>query len=175
MMESPWLKIPLADYEAHMAAPNIDQASLLADVFSTLLRRFQPASVAVIGCAGGNGFEHIDPHMTTRVVTVDINPEYLEATARRHSAGCGNLTLLNADIAGMELPVEPVDLFYTALPSILQLAPLMRLVDPPDLAQVARGVGFALLEFTRVTSRAGKDFAIQIYRRPSGSVVNPWQ
>jgi SAM-dependent methyltransferase len=207
-LESPWLQIPLTDYEAHMAAPNVDQAILLADTFSAVLRKFRPASVAVIGCAGGNGFDRIDPRTTRRVVGVDINPEYLDATARRHSASFSNLLLCNADIAGEALSLEPVDLGYaalvfeyvdvaralrnlfsicraaghlvavlqlpsvslatitpTAIASIVRLAPAMKLVDPLALAQVARGIGFALLESTRVTSSAGKPFAIQVYQR----------
>jgi SAM-dependent methyltransferase len=115
MVQSPWLQIPLADYEAHMAASEVDQASLLADVLSAVLRRFRPASVAVIGCAGGNGFDRIDPLTTTRVVGVDINPEYLEATARRHSADFQHLVLYNIDIARDKLGTAPVDLIYAAL------------------------------------------------------------
>jgi SAM-dependent methyltransferase len=207
-MESPWLQIPLADYEAHMAAPNVDQAVLLADAFSAVLRKFQPASVAVIGCAGGNGFDRIDPRTTPRVVGVDINPEYLDTNARRHSGSFRDFTLCNADIAGEALSLEPVDLGYaalvfesvdvaraltnlvsicraaghlvtvlqlpsaslaaitpTAIASIGRLAPAMKLVDPSALAELARSVGFVLLESTQVTSSAGKAFAIQVYQR----------
>jgi SAM-dependent methyltransferase len=98
-----------------MTASNVDQARLLADVFSTVLQKFRPPSVAVIGCAGGNGFERIDPAVTGRVVGVDINPEYLDATARRYSGRFEDLVLCNADIAGEELQGEPVDLIYAAL------------------------------------------------------------
>jgi hypothetical protein len=56
--DNPWLTIPLADYEAHMALPQVGQAQLLADLFAAELRARSPASVAVLGCAGGNGFEH---------------------------------------------------------------------------------------------------------------------
>ena len=54
-MSSPWLTLPLANYEGHMSASNVGQADLLADVFANVLEEFHPASVAVIGCAGGNG------------------------------------------------------------------------------------------------------------------------
>lgn len=56
-MKNPWLAIPLADYEGHMALPAVGQARMLADLFESLLREFLPQSVAIIGCAGGNGFE----------------------------------------------------------------------------------------------------------------------
>jgi SAM-dependent methyltransferase len=191
-----------------MACADVAQASLLAEVFSTVLRRFRPASVAIIGCAGGNGFDRIDPHTTTRVVGLDINPEYLEATAQRYSDNFTELVLRNADVAGVELNLAPVDLSYaalileyvdvaaalrnllaicreaghlvvvlqlpsaalpaitpTAVPTIMRLAPVMNLVDPLALVEVAGGIGFALRESTSVTSGAGKQFAIHIYQR----------
>ena len=98
-----------------MAAANVNQASLLAEVFSSVLRRYRPASVAVIGCAGGNGFDRLDPRTTTRVVGLDINPQYLDATAKRYADAFRELVLHNADIAGDELHLEPVDLSYAAL------------------------------------------------------------
>lgn len=207
-MQSPWLQIPLADYEAHMASSAVDQAGLLADVFSDALQRFRPVSVAVIGCAGGNCFDRIDPSTTMRVVGIDINPEYLDATARRHSREFRQFVLHNADIAGDGVHLEPVDLSYaalifeyvdlaaalrnllsicreaghmvavlqlpssslaaitpTAIPTIMCLAPIMKLVDPLALMEVARSIGFALLESTRVTSSMGKQFAIHVYQR----------
>lgn len=39
-----------------MAMPAIGQAKMLADEFDKLLRSYSPKSVAVIGCAGANGF-----------------------------------------------------------------------------------------------------------------------
>jgi ABC-type sugar transport system substrate-binding protein len=30
-----------------------------------------------VGCAAGNGFEHVDPRVTRTVVGIDINPDYL--------------------------------------------------------------------------------------------------
>jgi len=36
-----------------------------------------PSSVAMLGCAGGNGLERVDPGVTTRVVAVDIHLSYL--------------------------------------------------------------------------------------------------
>ncbi|RPI77037.1 MAG: hypothetical protein EHM45_10650 [Desulfobacteraceae bacterium] len=60
-MKNPWLEIPLCDYEGHRALPQVAQARLLADVFARALGRYSPESVAVLGCAGGSGFERIDP------------------------------------------------------------------------------------------------------------------
>src|SRR5688572_10848327 len=109
-MSSPWLSLPLADYEGHMSAPNVGQAELLAGVFMDALKEFSPATVAVIGCAGGNGFDRMDPQVVNRVVGVDINPAYLEVVASRYSGRFKVLELCNADISQSQLEFNPVEL-----------------------------------------------------------------
>lgn len=80
-----WLDVPLDDYEGHMRAAGVGQLDVLRDLFAEALTVCRPASVAILGVAGGNGLDAIDPLSTTRVVGVDINPEYLAATGRRFS------------------------------------------------------------------------------------------
>ena len=82
-MKNPWLDIPLSDYEGHMALPEVAQAQLLADVFAAQLEINKPRSLAMLGCAGGNGFERIDPEVTRRVVGVDLNGRYLHEVCAR--------------------------------------------------------------------------------------------
>jgi len=41
VMKNPWLDIPLADYEGHMALPNVGQAQLLSDVFASALSKYK--------------------------------------------------------------------------------------------------------------------------------------
>ncbi|HVS25014.1 MAG TPA: class I SAM-dependent methyltransferase, partial [Gammaproteobacteria bacterium] len=93
--DNPWLTIPLADYEAHMALPEVGQAQLLAAVFAAELRARAPASVAVLGCAGGNGFEHAPRSL--RVVGVDLNPDYVAAARARFGGRLPRLELHVAD------------------------------------------------------------------------------
>ncbi len=114
-MRNPWLDIPLQDYEGHMSLPSIGQAQMLADEFQRLIERRSPASVAVIGCAGGNGLDRIAPGAVERVVAVDINRLYLEETARRHSDRLTHLELHCADVQSDVLHFEPVDLIHAAL------------------------------------------------------------
>ena len=114
-MSSPWLSLPLADYEGHMSAPNVGQADLLAGVLADALKEFRPSSVAVIGCAGGNGFDRIDSLEVARVVGVDINPAFLEIASSRYSGRFKQFDLHCSDIAGARLEVEPVELIYAAL------------------------------------------------------------
>lgn len=112
---TPWLEIPLADYEGHMSLTTIGQAQMLATVFAELIGEFSPSSVAVIGCAGGNGFEHIAVETTKRVIGVDINPRYLETLSTRYAAKIPGLELYAGDIQDPDLTFAPVDFIYAAL------------------------------------------------------------
>jgi SAM-dependent methyltransferase len=113
-MHSPWLDIPLADYEGHMSARHVAQLDALADLFEETLRECRPDSVAILGIAGGNGLSRIDPAVTTRIVGVDINPAYLEAVRNRFQAKLP-LTLHCLDLAAQAVPEAPVDLVHAAL------------------------------------------------------------
>ncbi|MBF0528832.1 MAG: methyltransferase domain-containing protein [Deltaproteobacteria bacterium] len=113
-MNNPWFEIPLSDYESHMSLPTIAQAEMLAAQFSEVMGKFSPESVAVIGCAGGNGFDRI-PSATKRVIGVDINPSYIAAASSRHAGRVPGLEFHVADIQAGPLPLDPVDLIYAAL------------------------------------------------------------
>lgn len=113
-MNNPWLEIPLSDYESHMSLPTIAQAEMLAAQFSDALHQFSPESVAVIGCAGGNGFDRI-PSATKRVVGVDINPSYIASASSRYLGRIPGLEFHVADIQDGPLPFAPVDLVFAAL------------------------------------------------------------
>ena len=110
-----WLDIPLADYEGHMALPQIAQAQLLSDVFSGALNKFSPQSVAVLGCAGGNGFDRISAQITRRVVGIDLNPEYVHETRRRFNDRISALELFVGDIQTDMFDFSPVDLVFAGL------------------------------------------------------------
>ena len=80
---SPWLEIPASDYDAHMGPAGADQLAPLSRIFAELYDRLRPAAVAVLGCATGNGFEHVDPRISRRLIGVDLNPHYLEVARGR--------------------------------------------------------------------------------------------
>jgi SAM-dependent methyltransferase len=97
-MTNPWLEIPLADYEGRMALPKVAQATLLGEFFERILRERAPASVAILGCAGGNGFDRIDLQVTTRVIGIDINPAYVATARERFERRLPGLDLIVADL-----------------------------------------------------------------------------
>lgn len=114
-MTNPWLQLPLPEYEAHMALPGVAQAVLLGDVFGELLGIYAPRSVAILGCAGGNGLERISPEVTKRVVGVDINPAYIGACGARFEGHIPALELYVGDLEKDDLACAPVELVYAAL------------------------------------------------------------
>jgi SAM-dependent methyltransferase len=114
-MNSPWLEIPLEDYEAHMSLPSVGQAQMLAEQLGQLIAQHAPASVAVIGCAGGNGLDRCATTGVKRVVAVDTNSKYIAACKARFANRLANLELHCADVESRELQFVPVDLIYAAL------------------------------------------------------------
>jgi hypothetical protein len=114
-MSNPWLDIPLDDYEGHMALPTVGQAQMLAEQLYRAIVRWTPTSIAVIGCAGGNGLERIAAGMVERVVAVDVNPDYIERTRVRHGQRLRGLELVCADVQSESLVYDSVGLTFAAL------------------------------------------------------------
>jgi len=113
-MPNPWLSVPLSDYEAHINSAEVAQCRPLSDLFAAAMDYRRPPSVAILGLAGGNGLERIDPNWTTRVVGVDLNPSYLEAAHQRFASAL-NLQLHCMDLAKVAAHLEPVELVHAAL------------------------------------------------------------
>jgi ubiquinone/menaquinone biosynthesis C-methylase UbiE len=114
-MKNPWLDVPLDDYEGHMALPYVGQAQLLSDVFAESLRRYSPRSVAMLGCAGGNGLERVATDVTERVVGVDLNPHYIEQVRVRFHHRIPVLELIEGDVQTDEFAFTPVELAFAGL------------------------------------------------------------
>jgi len=113
-MANPWLSMPLTDYEGHMRSPAVQQLDALSDLFAEALAVCHPASVAILGIAGGNGLERLDPLAVQRAVGVDVNPEYLSAVQERYTY-LPRLELHCIDLAEQALNVQPVQLVHAAL------------------------------------------------------------
>lgn len=73
-VSNPWLAVPLSDYEGHMNSQSVQQLGALRELFGRALAYTRPESVAVLGAAGGNGLEQMDPAITRRVCGIDVNP-----------------------------------------------------------------------------------------------------
>ena len=88
---NPWQCIALTDYENHMALPEVGQASMLAAEFARAVADAQPRSLALVGCAGGNGLERLVGVPFERVICVDINASYVEQLRVRYQPQIPNL------------------------------------------------------------------------------------
>ena len=97
-----------------MGSDNVRQLEDLSDLFKCALDLCNPKSVAILGIAGGNGLEQIDPATTKRTIGLDINPRYLEAVRQRYVA-LPRLELYCADLADEHLSLVPVALVHAAL------------------------------------------------------------
>ena len=115
MIASPWLDIPLADYEGHMSLPEIAQARMLADELERAVRQHTPSSVAIIGCSGGNGFERLIGTTVERIVGIDINPIYVAAAQARFGTQLPKLALYVADIQDALPNIMPMELIFAGL------------------------------------------------------------
>ena len=115
MVASPWLDIPLADYEGHMALPEIAQARMLADELESAVRQHAPSSVAIIGCSGGNGFERLIGTTVARIVGIDINPTYVAAAQARFGTQLPKLALYVADIQDALPNIMPMEMIFAGL------------------------------------------------------------
>ncbi len=112
---NPWIAVEPADYEAHMTSPAVAQLPVLSDILARDLAACRPASLLVVGCATGNGFEHIEPRVTGRVVGIDINPAFLAVLRERHGRRLRGLDLFAEDMLDPALEPGAFDLVHAAL------------------------------------------------------------
>lgn len=82
-MDNPWQEIPLSDYENHMSLVSVGQLQAMNRIMLDQCTAFPSPEIMLLGAAGGNGLEHIDPARTAHVYAVDINAEYLQSCMNR--------------------------------------------------------------------------------------------
>jgi hypothetical protein len=114
-MTHPWLEISLSDYEAHMALPSVGQSRLLASTLHRVSSTFRPRALAVLGAAGGNGLERVDPAIVRRVVALDFNAEFLAVCADRHAVTFCQFQPILPDLSRGAPSMEPVECVYAGL------------------------------------------------------------
>jgi SAM-dependent methyltransferase len=151
-MTNPWLDIPVDDYVGHMASPDVGQHHVLNRLFGEVLRNARPRNVLVLGCSTGNGFEHIDPAVTSRVVGLDINPQFLRRLVERFPNPAFSLDVRCADLSRCALEAAAFDLVHAALVfEYIESSPLL-----PRIAETLRvdGVLSVVLQVPSPISRA---------------------
>jgi hypothetical protein len=113
--EHPWRGIELDVYERHMEDPRVGQLQRLRDVTGEQLAAYPFRTVGILGIAGGNGLDLIDPQSTEAVYGYDINPEYLRACEARYRAPLGDRLRLIETSIDRSVRIERVDLLIANL------------------------------------------------------------
>ncbi len=124
---SPWLRIPAVDYEGHMGPGGTDQLSPLDNVLGEVYGEIKPERLLVLGCGTGNGFRHVDPAVTKRVVGVDINSAYIEIARDRYTGLKDSLELCCYYAEKCTFGTESFDMIHSAL--------LLEYLDPETMVQ----------------------------------------
>ena len=114
-MKNIWLDIELSDYENHMASPDVAQSQYLSRYLSEVLASYQPNTIAILGCSGGNGLEKINGKKIEKIICVDINPNYLKEAETRYKNNFKNIEFVCQDIESQNFRINSVDLIYAGL------------------------------------------------------------
>jgi SAM-dependent methyltransferase len=114
-MRNPWLDIPEADYVGHMSSPTVGQRPVLGRLLGEVLETVRPNVVLVLGGSTGNGLEHVNATVTSRVVVVDVNPTYLIRLRERFPNPAFELDLWCADVIEIGLGRQVFDLVHAGL------------------------------------------------------------
>lgn len=114
-MDNPWLHVVQDDYIGHMTSPNVNQRPLLNRLIRDELSLSRPHSLLVIGCSTGNGLEHIDPAVTSRVDCIDINPAFVQSLKDRFSPSPFTLSVHCIDVSHFAFAADAYNLIHAAL------------------------------------------------------------
>lgn len=114
-MDNPWIHISESDYVGHMNSPAVNQRPFLNQALHDALLAFRPASVLILGCSNGNGLEHVDPSVTSKVVAVDINPLFLRSLSLQFPHPDYELDVSCSDLMEYNYESERFDLVHAAL------------------------------------------------------------
>ena len=115
MVENPWCKIPLEDYELHMQHDIVGQAQLLNNLTRKYLVKHHPEHILFLGISGGNGLANINTDKVKSIVGIDINQAYIAETEKRFGNKLKQLRLLNLDINTAEESLTKANLVWGAL------------------------------------------------------------
>ncbi|MBP5261450.1 MAG: methyltransferase type 11 [Clostridiales bacterium] len=132
-MANPWEEIRLEDYENHMSLDSVRQLQAMNALMKAQFGDYPVSSAMVLGIAGGNGLEHVDPAKYQTVYGVDINDEYLRIVESRYPElsdvlKCLRVELINesdklphADLIIANLLVEYIgyDVFKNAVATVM--------------------------------------------------------
>ena len=112
---NPWTVVQSSDYERHMGPDGVDQLAPLSSIFQEAYLAAQPDRVLLLGCATGNGLEHVNPAVTQKVTGVDVNLQYLGVARQRFMHLGAKLELFQAEADKFRAVPGSYDLVHAAL------------------------------------------------------------
>jgi hypothetical protein len=113
--EHPWRAIDLGVYERHMGDPRVGQLQRLHEITGEQLAAYPSGAIGVLGIAGGNGLDLIDPGTTDAVYGYDVNPDYLAACESRYRDVFGDRLHLIETRIDRSVRIERVELLVANL------------------------------------------------------------
>lgn len=114
-MTNPWEEIDLNAYENHMSLESVFQLQTLNKIMKDQFYSFPVKSVMILGVAGGNGLEHIDKRIISKVYGVDINKDYLKMCADRYPELRGVFETIRTDLTRDVKGLQYADLLIANL------------------------------------------------------------
>ncbi len=112
---NPWKEVALSDYENHMSLDSIAQLQALNEMMRGQIYDHDVSDVMIMGIAGGNGLNHIDPVKIRRVYGVDINGDYLRKCRERFVDLGDSLVTIQADLNDESTELPHADLVVANL------------------------------------------------------------
>ena len=113
--EHPWQQVALEVYEHHMSNENVGQLQRLHTITKEQITAYPARAIGVLGVAGGNGLDLINPNTTDAVYGYDINGDYLAACEARHREVLGDRLHLIETMIDRHLVIDKVDLLIANL------------------------------------------------------------
>jgi hypothetical protein len=98
-----------------MSDARVGQLQRLHDITGEQLAAYPSRTIAVLGIAGGNGLDLIDPQTTDAVYGYDINRDYLDACEARYRSTLGDRLHLTETSIDRSVRIERVDLLLANL------------------------------------------------------------
>ena len=114
-MKNPWETISLYDYENHMSLDSVKQLQTLNEIMRDQFNRYNVTTAMILGVAGGNGLNNINPKHFNKVYGVDINPDYLEECVKRYPLLQGVFMPIQCDLQSKSYIIPQAELMIANL------------------------------------------------------------
>lgn len=149
MRENPWKSVSLDSYEKHMSLDSVMQLQTMNRMMKEQFYKYPANRIMILGIAGGNGLEHIDPLKAEKVYGVDINEDYLTVCRSRYqSLGetfetvCADITQNNYELPKADKIIANLFIEYVGYDNFLIAVQKSGATQVSCIIQVNTGEGF---------------------------------